>query len=570
MERICIIASDFRADYNDDFVTGAEKEANRLGYVTEVFSMPQRSELFTNGEDVIYKFIDFNRYAGVIYVERSFSRHRGVENILTSRLAGECKKPLVAIGSTRDSNIEDAIFDDCSGMIESLTDHLIEVHDCKTIYFLGGEKGARNGRRIDGYITSMEKHGLNVYDEHLLYGGFWIECAEKLAKNISYGKIDKPDAVMCINDTIAYALIKALYRYGLRVPEDIIVTGFDGGTSAFNKIIPITTIEADSEYVGRKAMSSLYEKMTGKKPPEVRPKLRSISTGISCGCGLKKSSDIRIKLDIQDKHDREEMELRNSQLETRMFSAKNVKEMVDVLKNSRYLIPDCKCLGVSLIDEQMNAECIFLTQAIEGEKTVKYKGTDIFPEGFNPVDTWNVHVVPLVFAEKLKGIITIGYDEPYVYGGQGKEFIRILSNAIEILELRSNINYENVITERSYVTENVQEADNVQENKNVIMALKDGYMCRVLIDNIIYVEAGERKVYIVTKNDRYELKKKMFEIEKQLEDKGFMRISKSCIANLKKIVSFKQEEDRTLTAITTGKETLRISRGKVEEFKSRM
>ena len=83
-------------------------------------------------------------------------------------------------------------------------------------------------------------------DDNMIYGGFWSDCAEKLAEDIAYGNVEKPDAVICYSDIIAFFLIKALFRYGIRVPDDIIVTGFSASTTAQNGIISITTCSFDT------------------------------------------------------------------------------------------------------------------------------------------------------------------------------------------------------------------------------------------------------------------------------------------------------------------------------------
>ena len=54
-----------------------------------------------------------------------------------------------------------------------------------------------------------------------------------------------PDAIVCANDSMAVGVMDALKRYGKRIPEDVIVTGFDGiWQGQFNDPV-LTTCELD-------------------------------------------------------------------------------------------------------------------------------------------------------------------------------------------------------------------------------------------------------------------------------------------------------------------------------------
>ena len=76
--KICIIMANMTDDFRDEYVVGMEKQANRLGYATYVFSMPLLDELHLNNEDAIYELIDFEDYDGVIFFEDSFSAQTGI------------------------------------------------------------------------------------------------------------------------------------------------------------------------------------------------------------------------------------------------------------------------------------------------------------------------------------------------------------------------------------------------------------------------------------------------------------------------------------------------------------
>ena len=104
-------------------------------------------------------------------------------------------------------------------------------------------------------MNSLKKHGLECTEDNMIYGGFWMECADKLAKDIAYEVLDRPDAVLCYDDEIAFFFIKALSRHGIRVPEDISCVGYDGIHLA--KVMRLTTYSQNAAALGRTAAERL-------------------------------------------------------------------------------------------------------------------------------------------------------------------------------------------------------------------------------------------------------------------------------------------------------------------------
>ena len=68
----------------------------------------------------------------------------------------------------------------------------------------------------------------------------------------------RPDAIMSGNDMIAIAILNALLRRGIRVPEDIAIVGHDDIEAAHQAVIPITTVRQPIEKLGRLAAELLF------------------------------------------------------------------------------------------------------------------------------------------------------------------------------------------------------------------------------------------------------------------------------------------------------------------------
>lgn len=76
---------------------------------------------------------------------------------------------------------------------------------------------------------------------------------------------DRPTAVVMFSDTLAMAFINGLHRAGLRVPQDISVTGFDDADEARFFDPALTTVHQPREEVGQKAADMLLRLMRQKR-----------------------------------------------------------------------------------------------------------------------------------------------------------------------------------------------------------------------------------------------------------------------------------------------------------------
>ena len=73
-------------------------------------------------------------------------------------------------------------------------------------------------------------------------------------------------SVFSSNDTIALGLIRALTEAGRRVPEDVSVIGFDDMPEAAYFRPPLTTVRQDFAELGRRALGTLIERISGAAP----------------------------------------------------------------------------------------------------------------------------------------------------------------------------------------------------------------------------------------------------------------------------------------------------------------
>ena len=111
--------------------------------------------------------------------------------------------------------------------------------------------------RVNGFIESMEKHGLpgkhNVYScEHSYIGG-------KHTVQAILGE-RKPEAIITENNFLAYGALSAIRSKGLSVPKDIAVACFDGMDDFDTMFIDLTAINQPIMEIGRKAAEIIIKR----------------------------------------------------------------------------------------------------------------------------------------------------------------------------------------------------------------------------------------------------------------------------------------------------------------------
>ena len=84
-----------------------------------------------------------------------------------------------------------------------------------------------SNRRIEAFRQEMAAHGLPVPESAICHGNMWSNCGEIAYEAFFTDPENRPEAVVCANDYMAVGLMRELHSHGIRVPEDVIVTGFD-------------------------------------------------------------------------------------------------------------------------------------------------------------------------------------------------------------------------------------------------------------------------------------------------------------------------------------------------------
>lgn len=176
--------------------------------------------------------------------------------------------PFVAIDRSIDPKIPCVASDNFAG--GQLAAMKLADLGCKNVAFLriGSSLDNEPNKRKAGFENGCLARGLH-YEMKILEDGDSFEAFEIfLADHIQDGKLSF-DGIFCVNDSIAYLVIKILKKLGKKVPEDVQVIGFDG-TRFFGDLDYIcSTIVQPVPDIAEMCVELLFQENMTAKPPLV-------------------------------------------------------------------------------------------------------------------------------------------------------------------------------------------------------------------------------------------------------------------------------------------------------------
>lgn len=277
--------------YSSRLVEGVCMRCRDYDYSVAVFGslvpLGMAQEKFVAGEKNIYNLINDAHLDGFIFdgpslmVSTTMKLIPEIEQLLKER----CHKPVVFAGSLMEGYPSFVPRD--RHVIEKITQHVIDVHHCRDLYFLGGQaEQSVTQDRLNGFRDALASRNIPAQEDHIFYGDFWYFGGANLAMRIISGEVPRPQAIICANDHMAIGLVNRLTENGIRVPEDIIVTGFDATQDAAINRTTITTIPPDNERVAVDAVDALRRLMEPGLPlaPYTPHATLHLNPGMSCGC----------------------------------------------------------------------------------------------------------------------------------------------------------------------------------------------------------------------------------------------------------------------------------------------
>jgi LacI family transcriptional regulator len=250
--------------YFDEVLRGAELEAWSQGFVLMV-GVGRGADPETMVRDMA------GRVDGMVVLARS------VPDDVLKNMAGRI--PIVLLAGPRMRDDFDHVGVMNSDGMQALTAHVVnELGVRDPVYVAGPADSPDDAERYAGFVRALHEAGIDPSGLPVLRADYLRERGRELGEQLAAArhapaKQSLPGALICGNDQMALGILDVFTRVGVRVPEDVIITGFDGIEAARLSSPRLTTVHQPMEDLGRAAVRMMAERLAH---PDAAPTTRRL------------------------------------------------------------------------------------------------------------------------------------------------------------------------------------------------------------------------------------------------------------------------------------------------------
>lgn len=281
---IAVIIAGIDEEYQNEILTGIEEftSENRVNIAVFVsFSGVMGNQRHDVGEFNIFNLPDFSLFDGAILLTNTIGYQPIIDKILTRiKKAGI---PAVSVDYDIDGFYHIGI--DNERAMRDITEHIIHKHGCKSFNYVSGPKDNPESReRLESFLKVLDENNIAIDSDRIYYGDFRSPSGRDAVNAFVDSGKPMPKAIVCANDDMAISVMIALNSLGYRVPEDILVSGFDNTYRAHNYPTELTSVERPLHRSGLLACRILYNHFN--EIPQERSTILDMHPHFteSCGC----------------------------------------------------------------------------------------------------------------------------------------------------------------------------------------------------------------------------------------------------------------------------------------------
>lgn len=276
---------------HSEIVSYLHKQAKAQGYKLIVFN--SSFDFFDSIDNEIkasqiYDYINFD-IIDVLIIFCSCFLDREIYERLISR-AQSANIPII---------LEDEIYDGCitikneyDQVFKNMIRHVIAHHNVRDPFFMAGfEKSEPSNHRIELYKEVLQEYDIPFKEDMLGYGDFWEYPTAQIMEQLHKEHDHMPGAIICANDTMGVEVCKKLKEFGYRVPDDVIVTGFDNSIAAVFAEPSLTSCAIEWEHFVNKCIDVIQKIFCNKQVENIYYNYYSIKYRSSCVCKDKDDTD---------------------------------------------------------------------------------------------------------------------------------------------------------------------------------------------------------------------------------------------------------------------------------------
>lgn len=248
---------------------------------------------YSAGEYTIFTLPALETYDGVM-IDLGSIQNEETKKMLLEKVQ-ESKVPCVSFNE--ELGTADEIYFDNERAFAQLVEHLVVDHKITDFHYLSGPFGNRDAiERLDIFKRVLAKHNLTIQDEDIYESDFNFSGGKEIASNYISGNRALPSAFVAANDFMAIGLMEELKAHGIKIPEDVVVTGYDNCDIAEFTNPRLTTVDRGEYEAGVLAYEKLIENMNGASVGQENIVYGKPIFAGTCGCT---SEDALVKSESQ-------------------------------------------------------------------------------------------------------------------------------------------------------------------------------------------------------------------------------------------------------------------------------
>lgn len=235
--------------YIDQVQRGALEICATLGFELVVHPCQWLNQDFI--EDCL-NFIGRSRVDGVLILPPVSE-----SNLLAETLTKE-NVPYIRIASTDLEDSNNIVITKEREAMTELANHIVELGHKNVAIITGPMNYHSSKERLGGLTEVFSKHGIVIGPDNLIEGKNRYESGLECAKTL-LSRSPRPTAILANNDQMAAGVIRAAFDLGIKVPEELSVSGFDDNIIASRIIPSLTTMRRPVEEISKLATQKLIQ-----------------------------------------------------------------------------------------------------------------------------------------------------------------------------------------------------------------------------------------------------------------------------------------------------------------------
>lgn len=268
-KRLGVLINTLYSDYSVAFLKGIDRYCKEHDCMQYVFPLAhgKNSGLYDYHSDSNFDFITEKNIDALVIVSSTLSGDRNITQTVEKINSLSPALPKVSAGLQLSGFPYIKV--DGHSAIRKLVNHLIMGHGCKKFLLIRAAAGnIESDERERSFRSVLAQNGIHLEDSEILNGNFVFDHTMNALSNYYKNREIDLDACICFNDSMAMSAMKFFESHGLRVPDDVIVTGYDNIYEASSNELDITTIDQKIDSMAYKSAEMAIALTEGKEVPQ--------------------------------------------------------------------------------------------------------------------------------------------------------------------------------------------------------------------------------------------------------------------------------------------------------------